>query len=120
MTMKLIKTAIKPTIAAISVAIFAIVNARADVLEVGEGRAYSDIQSAIDATVEGNVFGTDAKFKNAKYVPYASSPLFDKGVFADWMVGAKDLRGNPRVTERGKVTIGCYQVEPTGLMLLVK
>ena len=69
---------------------------------------------------EGNVFGTDAKFKNAKYVPYASSPLFDKGVFADWMVGAKDLRGNPRVTERGKVTIGCYQVEPTGLMLLVK
>ena len=69
---------------------------------------------------EGNVFGTDAKFKNAKYVPYASSPLFDNGVFADWMVEAKDLRGNPRVTERGKVTIGCYQVEPTGLMLLVR
>ena len=53
-------------------------------------------------------------------MPYASSPLFDKGVFADWMIGAKDLRGNPRVTARGKVTIGCYQVEPTGLLLLMR
>ena len=47
--MKLVKTALAATVAAISITIVAIVNARADVLEVGEGKAYSDIATAIVA-----------------------------------------------------------------------
>lgn len=45
--MKFVKNALTPPIAAISAAIFAVLTAQADVLEVGEGRAYTDIATAI-------------------------------------------------------------------------
>lgn len=51
--MKFVKNTLTLPIVAVSVAIFAAINARADVLEVGSGKAYSDIQSAIDAAVDG-------------------------------------------------------------------
>ena len=62
-TMKLVKTALAAPVAAISVAIVAIVNARADVLEVGEGKAYSDIATAIgDAKDDDTVLVYDGTY----------------------------------------------------------
>ncbi len=72
---------------------------------------------------EGNIFGSDAVFKMKgvdPYCPQASSPLARAGVYGEWMAGTVDLRGKPRASSSGKVTIGCYQVEATGLMIILR
>ena len=45
--------------------------------------------------------------------------LRDKGLPLDWMEGATDVYGNPRVLNRGP-DIGACETEPSGLMLLVE
>ena len=73
--------------------------------------------------VDGNT-AKDPKFRGGKNkgqgVISSYGSCFRTGMALDWMDGATDLRGNPRLTD-GQVDIGCYQVgfDP-GLMLLVK
>ena len=52
--MKFVKNALTPSIAVISVAIFAMLNAQADVLEVGEGKSYTDIATAIGDAMDND------------------------------------------------------------------
>ncbi len=40
------------------------------------------------------------------------SPAWNAGLDADWMVGAVDLDGNPRL--QGTVDLGCYELPPPG------
>ena len=47
------------------------------------------------------------------------SPCRDAGVDQPWMTGATDLRGNPRICD-DRVDIGCFEVRPSGLMLIVR
>ena len=73
--------------------------------------------------VDGNTAG-NPKFRVGKNrgqgVISSYGSCFRTGIVLDWMDGATDLRGNPRLTD-GAVDIGCHQVglDP-GLMLLVK
>ena len=73
--------------------------------------------------VDGNTAG-DPKFRvganRGLGVISSNGSCFRTGIVLDWMEGATDLRGNPRLTD-GKVDMGCYQVgfDP-GLMLLVR
>lgn len=58
------------------------------------------------------------KFKdpeNGDYTFKSGSPLLNAGVFCDWMTGALDLAGNPRVKD-GTVDLGCYECKKTGLI----
>ena len=71
---------------------------------------------------EGNVFGTDAKFRNAvqgDYRPRRASSLVDNGVNAAWMETATDLRGHSRIINK-RVDIGCYEFPWRGFSLLVR
>ena len=47
------------------------------------------------------------------------SPCRDAGVDQPWMTGATDLCGNPRICD-DRVDIGCFEVRPSGLMLIVR
>ena len=47
------------------------------------------------------------------------SPCRDAGADQPWMAGATDLRGNPRICD-DRVDIGCFEVRPSGIMLIVR
>lgn len=65
----------------------------------------------------GNVPGA-VRFRRG-YRPRTTSASIDAGISEGWDVGAYDLLGGARI--RGKeVDIGCHEVDPSGLMLLVK
>ncbi len=78
----------------------------------------------------GNVFGTDARFKNpaaGDFTPRRVSPLHNAGLYdPSWMDDATDLAGNPRVDHykgtRGLVDIGCYEAPyvPSATILLLQ
>lgn len=42
------------------------------------------------------------------FTPQTASPCVDSGLNADWMVGAVDLNGDPRIIN-GTVDMGCYE-----------
>ena len=48
-----------------------------------------------------------------------SSPARDAGTNADWMNGAVDLGGGPRIIG-GRVDIGCYENNGHGFTILVR
>ena len=56
--------------------------------------------------------------ENGDWTLKMSSPLKDTGVLCDWMTGAIDLAGNPRVVDMPD--IGCYEHMKKGLLLLVR
>ena len=58
--MKLVKNALTPPIVAISVLFFSALGVRADILEVGEGKAYSDIATALANARSGDTVLVDA------------------------------------------------------------
>ena len=50
-----------------------------------------------------------------------SSPAHDTGLYGEWMDGATDLAGNPRVDYKTFVDIGCYEatyVRPSTILML--
>jgi hypothetical protein len=53
--------------------------------------------------------------------PKLISPLVGAGLVCDWMAGAVDLAGNPRLRD-GKVDIGAYQcwLDLAGLFLRIR
>ena len=55
----------------------------------------------------------------AAYAPSPDSPLINNGVVLDWMSGATDLAGNPRLA-RKVPDIGCYEAGPMGLTLIFR
>ena len=57
---------------------------------------------------------------NGDFTLQPGSPCRNAGVLEDWMAGAADLAGNPRVSGRG-VDIGCYErLVPSGTYLVVR
>ena len=73
-------------------------------------------------TGEGNVFGADAKFRDASVGNYrlrSDSPLIDAGVLSDGMETATDLGGAHRVIH-GKVDIGCFEFPWRGTLFLLR
>ena len=74
-------------------------------------------------TGEGNVSGDPRFASRHTYRLLPSSPAVDAGLNADWMSGAVDILGNPRITwedRGGTVDMGCCECIPRGLMMLVK
>jgi hypothetical protein len=68
--------------------------------------------------------GTGAKFTGKgdhPLTPKLISPLVGAGLVCDWMAGAVDLAGNPRLRD-GKVDIGAYQcwLDLAGLFLRIR
>ena len=63
--------------------------------------------NAVEQVVPGT--GDDAAAINAAIA----------GTCREWMNGATDLNGNPRILNK-VVDIGCYEVPVTGLMLIVR
>lgn len=73
-------------------------------------------------TGEGNVFGADAKFRDASVGNYRlrpDSPLIDAGVLSEGMEAATDLGGAHRVVH-GKVDIGCFEFPWRGTLFLLR
>ena len=57
---------------------------------------------------------------NGDFTLRPNSPCRNAGVLEDWMAGATDLAGNPRVSGRS-VDIGCYErFTPGGLNIIVR
>lgn len=88
-----------------------------------------DVASFSDGTLYKfgeNGFGESPRFQGGDHDPYlpgASSPLRDIGLYADWMADATDIRGNVRLKRSygGKVDIGCYQFkEAQGMALFFR
>ena len=67
--------------------------------------------------VDGNT-AKDPLLKKG-WVIKSCSPCRDAGADQPWMAGAGDLRGNPRICD-DRVDIGCFEVRPSGLMLIVR
>ena len=58
-----------------------------------------------------------------EYRPTSASPCIDAGLTLDWMAGAKDVYGQPRVQGQGadkKPDIGAAEYRPSGFGLFVK
>ena len=76
------------------------------------GLTYSHCASDIALEGEGNVVLTDSNFRfvNAANGDYRvkRGPSINAGLNLDWMVGATDLAGNPRILDH-IVDIGCYE-----------
>lgn len=74
-------------------------------------------------TGTGNVSG-DPRFASRRtYRLLPDSPAVDAGLDADWMSGAVDILGNPRIYQEnrgGRVDMGCCECIPRGMMLLVR
>ena len=67
----------------------------------------------------------DPLFKDAAagdFTLRADSPAHDAGLYGDWMEGAVDLAGHPRVDHRQRVDIGCYErpYAPANTLLLLR
>ena len=74
------------------------------------------------ATLDHCLVGVDPKFRNPARGDYrfrSGSPAQNAGTCREWMNGATDLNGNPRILNK-VVDIGCYEVPVTGLMLIVR
>ena len=67
---------------------------------------------------DGN-FAADPRFKRNARTLLNASPCVNAGVNADWMVGATDLAGNPRIFNK-TVDIGCYENLQRGLSLVFR
>jgi hypothetical protein len=62
---------------------------------------------------EGNI-SADPRFLNAAAGNYrlaANSPCINAGTNQDWMIGATDLDGNPRIYGGGRVDMGAYEYQ---------
>ena len=76
-----------------------------------------------EAFGEGGLAG-DPLFKDAAKGDFslqANSPAHDTGLYDDWMDGAVDLAGNPRVDHKHLVDIGCFErpyAAPNTLLML--
>ena len=70
---------------------------------------------------EEGVNGDTAKDPQLKKgcVIRSCSPCRDAGADQPWMADAGDLRGNPRILD-DRVDMGCFEVRPSGLMLIVR
>lgn len=89
-------------------------NAVAAVLACDPSGASARITAACDE--KGVRF---AKPDKGDWSPRAKSPLKDAGVLCDWMAGARDLAGRPRVFN-GAPDVGCYEHfgEPPTILIL--
>ena len=67
---------------------------------------------------EGHVF-RHPKYRRGGYKLRKSSPGVNQGVVRDWMDGAKDIEGQPRV-QGVAPDIGCYEFSATGMFMLVR
>lgn len=64
--------------------------------------------------------GTDPMLRSARnFAPSSASPLINAGKFLDWMTGAVDLAGRPRVAGKG-VDIGAYESASGFLRFIVR
>ncbi len=83
---------------------------------------YSNIQGAEVYPGEGNM-NADPLFVAPGMGDYRlqpGSPSVGTGLIQDWMAGATDLTGNPRVSA-GKVDMGCHQLPaPAGTLFMVR
>jgi hypothetical protein len=79
----------------------------------GNLNAYSD------ASLVPKLMG--ARDPDHPYAPRYRSPLVGAGLAMDWMAGAVDLAGNPRLAE-GKVSIGAYETMevPKGTVMMFR
>ena len=72
-----------------------------------------------DASLVPKLMG--ARDPEHPYAPRYRSPLVGAGLAMDWMAGAVDLAGNPRLTA-GKVSIGAYETTeaPKGAVMVLR
>ena len=62
---------------------------------------------------------TFLRFSTENYRPRSASPVIDAGLKSDWMEGATDFRGNPRI--RGKAPdIGAYEGRRIGAAIIFR
>ena len=94
------------------------------------------IKSLLDKISSNCLFGTSATFgKNARtgdplfkdpaagdFTISRNSPAHDTGLYGEWMDGATDLAGNPRVDYKTFVDIGCYEATyvPAATILILR
>ena len=88
------------------------------------GEAVEDIRAATgkDPVLTACLTGVDPKFKNAgagNYHLRQSSPCVNAGEALDWMDGATDLDGEPRI-RHGKPDIGCYERRLSGFAIIAR
>ena len=86
------------------------------------GNVGTTTNSLGSATCTTCLFDRDPKFRNPARGDYRfrdGSPAQNAGTCREWMNGATDLNGNPRILNK-VVDIGCYEVPVTGLMLIVR
>ena len=79
--------------------------------------------AATDGDAHHDIVGRDPRFTTVKDVDYrlqGRSPCRGTGAVQDWMPGAVDLAGQPRLSASGKADIGCYAYFPLGLLLFLK
>ena len=91
-------------------------------LNVNTSLGETNICVEAGATIDHSVTSGDLKFKNVARSDYrlrVSSPAVNAGVKLEWMDGATDLMGNPRV-KGGAPDAGCYENPYYGLMILLK
>ncbi len=86
---------------------------------------YSSVGTRSGAEVtltDGLDLGTDPKFAagEGNYRLDKGSPCINTGLNQDWMTGATDLDGNPRILEQ-TVDMGAYEsVPPRGTLIIVR
>jgi len=76
------------------------------------GNAYNVAAELMTYSWQGAL--ADAKLvapEAGDYCPIKNSPLVNTGAFAEWMSGATDLAGKPRIY-KDAVDIGCYEFVP--------
>ena len=86
------------------------------------------VNGALDSSIEGTSFPVDTvvgtaesffkDYANGDYTPKAGGPLVGKGANYEGMASV-DLAGNRRLVRR-KVDIGCYELQSTPMIILVR
>ena len=80
--------------------------------------AVSDVFLAENGCVNADPLFADPDHGDFTLLP--NSPCRNAGMLEDWMEGAADLAGGPRVSGRG-VDMGCYELfAPSGLNIIVR
>ena len=92
---------------------------------VGPVRSTAELSIPEEGTVPCSTVRFDSKNSEHPYSIRHSSPARGRGLVADWMTAATDVRHDaafPRLGTDGTVDIGCYQcwLEPVGSLLLVR